>query len=126
MSCVSSSNRSGLSQPRAYAADTNVRRCFRRSYFFDVRTKRGSDAGNDASRADSGNDSAGGTLTVATFDSPSPPGSADSLVGAFSGLDFGNQWRWSGPYGADPTNHVYFATDTCMTLTNASASIWAP
>jgi hypothetical protein len=71
----------------------------------------GSGAGNDASAPDSGNDG-GGTLSVATFDSPSPPGSADSLVGTFSGIDFGSQWRWSGPYGADPTNHVYFATDT--------------
>jgi hypothetical protein len=47
--------------------------------------------------------------TSVTFDAPSPPGSSDSVVsGVFSGIDFGvNAWRWSGPYGGDPTNHVY-------------------
>lgn len=71
----------------------------------------GSDAGNDTGSNDSGTAGGGGTLAVATFDSPAPPGGADSLVGVFSGIDFGNQWRWSGPYAADPSNHVYFASD---------------
>jgi hypothetical protein len=54
------------------------------------------------------------TSTVVTFDNPVPPGSPDSLLnGIFQGIDFGNsQWRWSGPYGADPTNNVYFASSS--------------
>ncbi len=48
--------------------------------------------------------------TTVTFDSPTPPGPADSLIiGSFKGIDFGvNQWRWSTPYAADDTNSVYF------------------
>lgn len=58
--------------------------------------------------------SAAQTNSVVTFDNPVPPGSPDSLLnGVFQALDFGtNQWRWSGPYGADPTNNVYFASSS--------------
>jgi hypothetical protein len=54
------------------------------------------------------------TSTVVTFDNPAPPGSPDSLLnGIFQGIDFGtSQWRWSGPYGVDPTNSVYFASSS--------------
>ena len=58
------------------------------------------------------------TSTVVTFDNPAPPGSPDSLLnGIFQGIDFGtSQWRWSGPYGADPTNSVYFASSSGTSL----------
>ena len=52
--------------------------------------------------------------TVVTFDSPAPPGSPDSyLNGTYQGIAFGtNQWRWSGPYAADPTNNIYFGSSS--------------
>jgi Concanavalin A-like lectin/glucanases superfamily/Domain of unknown function (DUF1929)/Bacterial Ig domain/Galactose oxidase, central domain len=50
------------------------------------------------------------TASVITFDNPVPTGPPDSLLnGVFEGIDFGTaQWRWSGPYAADPTNSIYF------------------
>src|SRR5262245_32559449 len=54
------------------------------------------------------------TSTVVTFDNPMPTGAPDSLLnGIFQGIDFGTgQWRWSGPYGSNPTNNVYFASSS--------------
>ncbi len=51
--------------------------------------------------------------TVVNFDSPAPSGTPDSFIsGAFQGINFGsNQWRWSGPYTADPTNSIYFGSN---------------
>jgi len=51
---------------------------------------------------------------VVTFDNPVPPGAPDSVLNrVFQGIDFGtSQWRWSGLYGADPTNSVYFASSS--------------
>jgi hypothetical protein len=46
-----------------------------------------------------------------TFDSPVPPGSPDSLLGTYQGINFNNLWRWSGPYAADPTRSAYFSSD---------------
>lgn len=53
-------------------------------------------------------------VEVVTFDDPSPPGAPDSLLnGVFDGIDFGSgQWRWSPPYGSNPTNNVYFASSS--------------
>src|SRR5262245_1547913 len=50
------------------------------------------------------------TITVVSFDDPSPAGPPGSLLnGVFQGINFGTgQWRWSGPYFPDPTNHIYF------------------
>lgn len=58
--------------------------------------------------------SAAQTSTLVMFDNPAPPGSPDSLLnGIFQGIDFGTgRWRWSGPYGADSTNNVYFDSST--------------
>jgi hypothetical protein len=55
--------------------------------------------------------SAAAPVTV-TFDNPPPPGAPNSLLsGTFQGISFGTgQWRWSGPFGADPTNNIYFAS----------------
>ena len=52
------------------------------------------------------------TSTVVTFDNPAPVGSPDSLLnGTLQGINFGtSQWRWSGPYGPDSTNSIYFAS----------------
>jgi hypothetical protein len=67
---------------------------------------------------------AGGATTV-NFDSPVPPGSPGSaLSGTFQGINFGSsQWTWDGPYGSNPTNHIYFnsATGTSRTFSFASA-----
>jgi hypothetical protein len=53
-----------------------------------------------------------GTTTTVTFDSPVPPGSPDSFLnGLYQGINFGtSQWRWSNPYGSDPTRHIYFGS----------------
>src|SRR5262245_31089487 len=50
------------------------------------------------------------TITVVSFDDPSPAGPPGSLLnGVFQSINFGTgQWRWSGPYFPDPTNHIYF------------------
>lgn len=52
-------------------------------------------------------------ITV-NFDNPTPGGSSFSLLqGVFQGIDFGTgDWRWEGPYAADPTNHIFFASST--------------
>src|SRR5947208_954583 len=48
--------------------------------------------------------------TTVNFDSPAPPGGGGPFDGVFGGIDFGaGQWAWEGPYGADPTNNIYFA-----------------
>lgn len=49
-----------------------------------------------------------------TFDNPSPNGSSGSyLNGIFGGINWGtNKWRWEGPYLVDPSNHVYFASNS--------------
>lgn len=46
-----------------------------------------------------------------TFDDPVPPGSPNELIeGVFEGLDLGTgQWRWTGPFGPDATNSIYFS-----------------
>src|SRR2546423_15669045 len=48
--------------------------------------------------------------TTVTFDSPAPSGSSFSLLnGVFQGIDFGTGlWRWESAYNADPTNHIFF------------------
>lgn len=53
-------------------------------------------------------------LQVVDFDSPAPPGNGgDLLNGIFDGIDWGTgQWRWEGPAGPDPSNHVYFDSGT--------------
>ena len=58
-------------------------------------------------------------LTTITFDNPIPPGSADALVnGIFQGIDWGtNQWRWSGPYASNTTNHIYFDSGSGISRT---------
>jgi Concanavalin A-like lectin/glucanases superfamily/Bacterial Ig domain len=50
------------------------------------------------------------TTTVVTFDDPTPPGLPYRLLnGVFQGIHFGtDQWRWSGPYYPNLTNHIYF------------------
>lgn len=49
--------------------------------------------------------------TVVDFDNPEPSGGG-SLNGVFEGIDFGfGQWTWSGAYGANSTNHIYFNSD---------------
>jgi hypothetical protein len=64
-------------------------------------------------------------LTVVTFDAPAPPGlPTDLLSGVFGGIDFGlGQWRWEGPTGPSPSNHVYFdsASGTARTFRFSSA-----
>jgi hypothetical protein len=62
--------------------------------------------------------------TTVTFDNPSPPGAADSLLnGVYQGIDFGTgQWRWSGPYAANSTNNLYFATQSSTSRTFTFAS----
>jgi hypothetical protein len=52
-----------------------------------------------------------GPATVVTFDNPVPPGSADSLLGTFQGINFGNLWRWSDPFAADPTRSAYYSSN---------------
>ena len=59
-----------------------------------------------------------------TFQNPSPPGGVDSFVnGTYQGLNFGtSQWRWSGPYAANPTNSIYFGSATATSRTFSFAS----
>ncbi len=51
--------------------------------------------------------------TPVNFDNPQPPGSSDSAIqGQFQGINFGtNQWNWTGPYAADPSNSIYFSSN---------------
>lgn len=67
----------------------------------------------------------GGGGGVVDFDQPTPPGGSFSLLnGEFEGLEFGvGQWRWEGPFGPDPSNHVFFASaqGTSRTLRFADA-----
>jgi hypothetical protein len=69
---------------------------------------------------------AGGSTTV-NFDNPAPPGSPGSaLSGTFQGIDFGtSQWAWDGPYGPNPTNHIFFnsSSGTSRTFTFTSPRI---
>ncbi|MGH3368416.1 MAG: hypothetical protein ACRDPR_00275, partial [Nocardioidaceae bacterium] len=52
--------------------------------------------------------------TTVTFDNPVPAGSSGSFLnGLFQGLNFGtSQWRWENAYGADPTRHIYFGSNS--------------
>ncbi len=51
---------------------------------------------------------------IVTFDDPQPNGSSGSyLNGLFGGINWGSQkWRWEGAWLVDPTNHVYFASNS--------------
>ncbi len=55
--------------------------------------------------------------TTVTFDNPPPSGASDSyLNGAYQGLELGtSQWRWTAPYGSDPTRSVYFGSSSGTT-----------
>ncbi len=48
-----------------------------------------------------------------TFDDPVPPGVSNDLIeGVFEGIDWGtDQWRWTGPFGPNATNSIYFSED---------------
>ena len=64
------------------------------------------------------------TPIVVNFDNPAPSGSPDSLLsGTIGDINFGsNQWRWSGPYSACPTNSIYFDSTTGTSRTLAFSS----
>ena len=72
------------------------------------------------------------------FDTPTPPGSSNSLLsGVFGGIDFGQgQWRWESAWGASSSNHVFFSsvsgqsrdfqfTDSTAVLTGLSVTAGA-
>jgi hypothetical protein len=48
------------------------------------------------------------------FDTPTPPGSSNSLLSSvFEGIDFGqDQWRWESAWNANPSNHIFFASSS--------------
>jgi hypothetical protein len=76
----------------------------------------GDTGGGDTGGGDTGGgDTGGGTSEfIVDFDAPTPPGSSNDLLsGVFQGVDFGQgQWRWEGGWNANPTNHVFFASDS--------------
>jgi hypothetical protein len=51
---------------------------------------------------------------IIDFDAPTPPGSSNSLLsGVFEGLDFGQgQWRWEEAWNVNPTNHIFFDSNS--------------
>ena len=50
------------------------------------------------------------TERLIDFDQPSPGVAHQALLnGIYQGIDWGQgQWRWEGPYGPNPSGHVYF------------------
>jgi hypothetical protein len=50
-------------------------------------------------------------VNLVTFDDPEPQGPPDAnVLNTYEGINFMGQWLWQGPYNADNTNSIYFAT----------------
>jgi hypothetical protein len=98
--------------------DTGVEHCFRiQSRYVELRKFPSSnELCTQPISSDPGTGGSGGATSefIVDFDSPTPPGSSnDRISGVFEGIDFGQgQWRWEGGWNANPTNHVFFASDS--------------